>query len=100
MTAAWEPTGRRLVVGNESGFLIYIEGQPTRTHVVSYEPRVPIDHFQCVPPARLMVVVAQGHNEAVKAMRWTHAGDYMLTGAKDGMLKYWTHTYTPANEFR
>lgn len=33
--AKWDPSGRLLITGNESGFLCYIQGTPIKTIVVS-----------------------------------------------------------------
>jgi hypothetical protein len=35
-TAKWDPTGRRLLTGSESGYLVVIQGTPIKTWMVGF----------------------------------------------------------------
>ncbi|GAB5030661.1 wd40 repeat-containing protein [Nannochloropsis oceanica] len=61
--AKWDPTGRRLLTGSESGYVVVIQGTPIKTWMA--------------------------HDNAIKCMQWSANGNFMLTGARNGIIKYW-----------
>ncbi|EWM28479.1 isoform a, partial [Nannochloropsis gaditana] len=61
--ASWDPTGRRLLTGSESGYVVVIQGTPIKTWMA--------------------------HDNAIKCMKWSGNGNFMLTGARNGIIKYW-----------
>lgn len=38
---------------------------------------------------RILLIVAQAHDTAIRAAQYSHAGDWLLSADQDGVVKYW-----------
>lgn len=65
-TISWMPDGRGLVAGNSQGEFTLWDG---------YE-------FN-------FLTIWQGHDQAVQSTTWSHHGEFMVSGDKTGIIKYW-----------
>ncbi|KAF9361793.1 hypothetical protein BGX26_011788 [Mortierella sp. AD094] len=68
----WTPEGRRLVTGSSSGEFTLWSGQ-----TFNFE------------------TILQAHNAAVRAMKWSHSSDWMVTADHNGFIKYWQSNMNP-----
>ena len=73
---AWTPEGRGLVAGNSQGEFTLWDG---------YE-------FN-------FLTIWQGHDQAVQAVTWSNYGDFMVSGDKVGLLKYWMNNMNEVKKF-
>ena len=62
----WMPDCRRIVQGSHTGELFLWNGLTF--------------HFE---------QITEAHNKAIRAIAWTHNGNWMLTGDDSGFLKIW-----------
>ncbi|KAG0233822.1 hypothetical protein BGW42_007193 [Actinomortierella wolfii] len=69
---AWTPEGRRLVTGSSSGEFTLWNGL-----TFNFE------------------TILQAHDTAVRAMRWSHNDDWMVTADHNGYIKYWQSNMNP-----
>ena len=44
-------------------------------------------------------VVVQAHLRSIRSMRWSHDGEWMLSGDEGGVVKYWQSNMRPQEEF-
>lgn len=62
----WTPEGRRLITGSSSGEFTLWNGL-----TFNFE------------------TILQAHDSAVRAMRWSHNDNWMVTADHSGVIKYW-----------
>ncbi|ORZ09387.1 WD40-repeat-containing domain protein, partial [Lobosporangium transversale] len=74
---AWTPEGRRLVTGSSSGEFTLWNGL-----TFNFE------------------TILQAHDTAVRAMKWSHNGDWMVTADHHGFIKYWQINMNPLKIFQ
>ncbi|RKP14263.1 WD40-repeat-containing domain protein [Piptocephalis cylindrospora] len=76
-TVRWTPDGRRLITGSTSGEFTLWNGL-----TFNFE------------------TILQAHDQAVRAMEWTHNDTWMLTGDQGGIVKYWQSNMNNLKEIR
>ncbi|KAF9103025.1 hypothetical protein BGX29_003896 [Mortierella sp. GBA35] len=74
---AWTPEGRRLVTGSSSGEFTLWNGL-----TFNFE------------------TILQAHDTAVRAMKWSHNDDWMVTADHNGFIKYWQSNMNPLKVFQ
>ncbi|KAF9365988.1 hypothetical protein BGX34_007039 [Mortierella sp. NVP85] len=74
---AWTPEGRRLVTGSSSGEFTLWNGL-----TFNFE------------------TILQAHDTAVRAMKWSHNDDWMVTADHHGFIKYWQSNMNPLKVFQ
>jgi len=74
----WMPDGRRVLTGSHSGDFTLWNGMQF--------------NFEAI--------VAQAHEEAIRAMQWTPNGIVLLTGDDAGVVKYWHSSMSNVKAFR
>ncbi|KAF9954294.1 hypothetical protein BGZ72_004684 [Mortierella alpina] len=76
-TNAWTPEGRRLVTGSSSGEFTLWNGL-----TFNFE------------------TILQAHDTAVRAMKWSHNDEWMVTADHNGFIKYWQSNMNPLKVFQ
>ena len=70
--AAWTPEGRRLITGASSGQMVMWDG-------IAFN----------------FVTILQAHETGVRALSWSHADEWMLSGDGAGIVKVWRRCAPP-----
>ncbi|KNC78635.1 hypothetical protein SARC_08943 [Sphaeroforma arctica JP610] len=75
-TCTWTPEGRRLITGSSSGEFTLWNGL-----TFNFE------------------TILQAHDQAVRAMMWSHNDSWLVTGDHGGVVKYWQANMNNVKEF-
>ena len=73
----WTPEGRRLLAGNNKGMFTMWSG-------INFT-------FE---------MTQSGHEVAVRALVWNHAGEWMVSADEDGIIKYWSPSLNNVKEIK
>jgi WD40 repeat protein len=71
------------------GGLVRLFGLITTATTTHFSPHTPLFFFHLPNPPHTHTHTHKAHDTAIKCMQWSHNGNFMLTGARNGVVKYW-----------